>query len=143
MCWSTRTGVWSTSVFETYNNQFEGRKIKDWTQYQVTRTEHTTQVTESAPALIRSGGNMRLTGDELINDKSRIVAGGALTGDLQSLNNIDAIGKHRVHEEGTSQSSRSRWRGGFKRYHERRWGRSEEHTSELQSRENLVCRLLL
>src|SRR5690606_40243536 len=29
-----------------------------------------------------------------------------------------------------------RWRG-------RRGGRSEEHTSELQSRENLVCRLLL
>src|SRR5690606_41637189 len=25
----------------------------------------------------------------------------------------------------------------------RRWERSEEHTSELQSRENLVCRLLL
>src|SRR5690606_40102527 len=25
----------------------------------------------------------------------------------------------------------------------RRWVRSEEHTSELQSRENLVCRLLL
>src|SRR6266511_4692988 len=25
----------------------------------------------------------------------------------------------------------------------RRWPRSEEHTSELQSRENLVCRLLL
>src|SRR5690606_41144345 len=25
----------------------------------------------------------------------------------------------------------------------RLWGRSEEHTSELQSRENLVCRLLL
>src|SRR5690606_40183626 len=25
----------------------------------------------------------------------------------------------------------------------RRWRRSEEHTSELQSRENLVCRLLL
>src|SRR5207302_9022238 len=26
---------------------------------------------------------------------------------------------------------------------DRRWRRSEEHTSELQSRENLVCRLLL
>src|SRR5690606_39777007 len=26
---------------------------------------------------------------------------------------------------------------------ERAWARSEEHTSELQSRENLVCRLLL
>src|SRR5690606_39553936 len=33
---------------------------------------------------------------------------------------------------------RLRWRGAT----ERRW-RSEEHTSELQSRENLVCRLLL
>src|SRR5690606_41177433 len=27
--------------------------------------------------------------------------------------------------------------------HARQWPRSEEHTSELQSRENLVCRLLL
>src|SRR5690606_40188183 len=27
--------------------------------------------------------------------------------------------------------------------HGRNWHRSEEHTSELQSRENLVCRLLL
>src|SRR5690606_41350743 len=27
--------------------------------------------------------------------------------------------------------------------HRRQYGRSEEHTSELQSRENLVCRLLL
>src|SRR5690606_40724776 len=27
--------------------------------------------------------------------------------------------------------------------HRKRWKRSEEHTSELQSRENLVCRLLL
>lgn len=130
--WRTAHAAWQAETdaryerldaqIETYNNQFEGRKIKDWTQYQVTRTEHTTQVTESAPALIRSGGAMRLTGDDLVNDKSRIVAGGALMGDLQSLRNIDAIGKHRVHEEGTEQSSRSRWRGGFKRYHERRWG---------------------
>src|SRR5690606_41328856 len=29
------------------------------------------------------------------------------------------------------------------RYRRRRFHRSEEHTSELQSRENLVCRLLL
>src|SRR5690606_24222451 len=115
--WRTAQAAWQAETdaryerldarIETYNNQFEGRKIKKWTQYKVTRTEHTTQVTESAPALIRSGGNMRLTGDELVNDKSRSVAGGALMGDFQSLRNIDAICKHRVHEEGTEQSSRS------------------------------------
>lgn len=104
-----------------YNDQFDDRKIKNWTQYQVTRTEHTTQVTQSAPALIRSGGGMHLSGDVLINDKSRIVVGGALTGDLTNLQNIDGIGTHRVHETGTSQYTYSRWRGGFKRYHERRW----------------------
>src|SRR5690606_23428315 len=75
----------------------------------------------SAPALIRSGGGMHLSGDVLINDKSRIVVGGALTGDLTNLQNIDGIGTHRVHETGTSQYTYSRWRGGFKRYHERRW----------------------
>src|SRR3712207_7619185 len=32
---------------------------------------------------------------------------------------------------------------GSDRAHRRRWGRSEEHTSELQSRQYLVCRLLL
>src|SRR5690606_41650684 len=36
-----------------------------------------------------------------------------------------------------SRQSRSRWRGRSAAH------RSEEHTSELQSRENLVCRLLL
>src|SRR2546430_8072709 len=34
----------------------------------------------------------------------------------------------------------SRW---LDRVRDRRWGRSEEHTSELQSQSNLVCRLLL
>src|SRR5690606_41593497 len=38
------------------------------------------------------------------------------------------------------------WRRGrcsSRRWCGRHWSRSEEHTSELQSRENLVCRLLL
>lgn len=97
--------------------------VKDWTQYDVTHTEYETQVTSSAPGRIISGGNMTLRGDELINDKSQILAGGALLGDLGNLRNIDAFGEYRVHEEGTSQYTYSRWRGGFKRYHERKWDR--------------------
>src|SRR5690606_24994918 len=47
---------------------------------------------------------------------------GALTVVGGTLNNEDEKGTHRVHEEGTSQSTYSRWRGGFKRYHKRSWG---------------------
>lgn len=95
--------------------------VKAWTQYDVTHTEYETQVTSSAPGRIISGGSMTLRGDELISDKSQILAGGALLGDLGNLRNIDAFGEYRVHEEGTSQYTYSRWRGGFKRYHERKW----------------------
>src|SRR5690625_4284049 len=45
-------------------------------------------------------------------------------------------GPHRLAAQDTGLSRR---RHGF----ESRWGRSEEHTSELQSRGHLVCRLLL
>ncbi|MCW8125936.1 hemagglutinin repeat-containing protein [Microbulbifer halophilus] len=83
----------------------DGDRREDWTEYNVTRTEYRTQVTESAPAVISSGGDMTLRGGELVNDKSHILAGGAIRGDLQNLDNIDAKGEHRVHEEGTSRET--------------------------------------
>lgn len=112
---------WSRAGKYRWNNG--NGDVKDWTQYDVTHTEYETQVASSAPGRIISGGNMTLRGDELINDKSQILAGGALLGDLGNLRNIDAFGEYRVHEEGTSQYTYSRWRGGFKRYHERKWDR--------------------
>src|SRR5690606_41952676 len=56
------------------------------------------------------------------DDRERLVAGYAAHGRL------DQVVEQRDHDAG---------RGGERR------ARSEEHTSELQSRENLVCRLLL
>ncbi|WP_174427706.1 two-partner secretion domain-containing protein, partial [Cupriavidus basilensis] len=114
--------VWkSWSKAGLYRNKATGAEVKAWTQYDVTRTEYETQVTRSAPALIRSGGNMTLRGDELINDKSHIFAGGALQGDLDRLRNTQVFGEHIQREQGTSQYTYSQWRGGFKRYHERKW----------------------
>src|SRR5204862_4523266 len=43
----------------------------------------------------------------------------------------------------TRGSRRTNWRSGCRARRRRRWIRSEEHTSELQSRRDLVCRLLL
>lgn len=109
------------SSIASYNQQFVGSVIRAWTQYSVTRTESETKVATSDPGQILSGGTMRLIGDDLINDKSRIIAGGALIGDLVNLRNIEAEGVHVVNEAGTSQYTYSDWRGGFKRYHQRRW----------------------
>ncbi len=104
-----------------YRNKATGAEVQAWTQYELTRSEYETQVTESAPSMIRSGGNMTLRGKELLNDKSQIIAGGTLQGDLHNLTNEAVFGEHVTRETGTSQYSYSRWRGGFKRYHQRKW----------------------
>ncbi|WP_063569419.1 two-partner secretion domain-containing protein [Achromobacter ruhlandii] len=106
---------------DRYRHRETGAKIHDWTQYDVQQTEYQTQVIESAPALIRAGGNMTLRGDGLVNDKSRIAAGGTLQGDLDRLDNVAAVGEHVIHQTGTSQYTYSRWRGGGRRFHQRKW----------------------
>ena len=105
-----------------YNSRFASSKIRDWTEFNVTRSEYETKVKTSAPGQILSGGDMRLSGGDLANDKSRIIAGGSLTGNLANVANIEAMGQYVIHEEGTSQSTWSKWRGGYRRYHQRRWG---------------------
>lgn len=129
--WQTQTDQRYTALdakIASYNNDFASRSIVDWTQYDVTQTQTATQVTQSEPALIRSGGNMWLTGDALINDKSQIIAGGSLLGDLNNLQNIDATGESRVHQEGTSQYSHQDtippWRG----LYERNWDSKVAYT---------------
>ncbi|MCG9060207.1 filamentous hemagglutinin N-terminal domain-containing protein, partial [Laribacter hongkongensis] len=129
--WGIRHTAWETDTasrydtldarIDSYNDGFASREIRDWTQFHVTRTEYETRVVSSAPAVIRAAGNLTLTGNELVNDRSQILAGRALRGDLHALDNLDAIGTYRVNETGTSQYTYSRWRGGFKRYHERKW----------------------
>jgi len=104
-----------------YRHKETGQEVRRWTQFDVTQTDYETQVIASSPALIRAGGDMTLTGASLANDKSQVIAGGALLGDLDRLENIDALGEYVIHQVGTSQYTRSRWRGGFKRYHERKW----------------------
>ncbi len=106
---------------EAYNAGFAGSLVQNWTQYHVTRTERETQVLTSDPGRILSGGSMHLAGGDLVNDKSQIVAGGVLAGELADLRNLDAEGVRIVSESGTSQYTASRWRGGFKRYHQRDW----------------------
>ncbi|MCG1054766.1 hemagglutinin repeat-containing protein [Mycetohabitans sp. B5] len=104
-----------------YFHNGTGAEISRWTQYDITRTEYETRVTQSAPALIRSGGNLVLQGENFTNDKSHIFAGGTLQGDLGNLKNEAVFGQHITREVGTSQFTWNEWRGGVKRRHDRHW----------------------
>ena len=115
---------------EIYNAQFGG-EIKAWTQYQLTQTQQEDQVNTSDPALIRSGGSMFLTGGTVTNDKSAVIAGGSMLGTLNAIKNIDGKGEHVTYFDGTSQYTRSRWRGGFKRYHQRDWDSKQPYHDEI------------
>jgi len=106
----------------------DGAEITDWTQYDITTTEYEDRVSQSAPAMIRAGGAMHLEGDDLVNDKSQIIVGGTLSGSLENLTNEDAFGKTVIHREGTSQYSRTRFRGVLKGGYARHWDSKVAYT---------------
>ncbi|MBP6115608.1 MAG: filamentous hemagglutinin N-terminal domain-containing protein, partial [Neisseriaceae bacterium] len=115
-------------AIEGYNRQFN-QEFTRWTQYEIVRKEYEDQVKTSDPGRIVSGGNMRLSGS-VINDKSTIIAGKTMIGGLDNIQNIDATGEYIITDEGTSQYTRSKWRGGFKRYHQRKWDGKQKYADE-------------
>lgn len=104
-----------------YKNKQTGVKHRNWTQFDVTRSEYETQVTGSAPALIRTGGNLTLRCNDLVNDKSQIIVGRGLQGDLHNLRDEAVFGEQIVHEQGTSQYTYTKWHGGAKQKYQRNW----------------------
>lgn len=104
-----------------YNAQFAGAVIRAWTQFEVTQTVSETRVTRSEPGQILSGGSMTLRGQDLLNHNSHITVGQTLQGDVDRLINASDTGQRVVSRVGTAQFTRSRWRGGFRRYHQRDW----------------------
>jgi len=104
-----------------YNNDYGRIKIKKWTEIKVVEKSKQSVVLDSAPAQIIAGGNLMLDTDYVLNDKSQILAGGIIDFDdnANTLEQLDGEGKLLVIQDGTSQYTKSRWRGGFKRYHQR------------------------
>ncbi|PAU76891.1 two-partner secretion domain-containing protein [Halomonas salipaludis] len=107
--WSPMVGYGMDQVQGGYrapDTHFLAPAITRWTEYSLNRTEYETQVVHSRPGKILAGGDMQLSGGELVNDKSQILAGGALRGDLERLENREAQGVRYVEESGASRSSR-------------------------------------
>ena len=71
-----------------------------FTHFAYTRTITEDRIKESDPANILSGGNLSIQARDVLNDKSRIVAGGALALQGTTLNNVDAEGQREITDAG-------------------------------------------
>ncbi len=101
-----------------------------WFEYDYTRTVTETQVVESDPAEIISGGNLRLDIDLLDNQNSHVIAGGDITGDRGRLVNTSAPAYTLVTDYGWVERNRrveEEDAGGSKSHWEQRTSRSVYH----------------
>ncbi|NBD20317.1 filamentous hemagglutinin N-terminal domain-containing protein [Aquabacterium fontiphilum] len=106
--WQTQTSQRYDELTDSilaYNATFEDDVIREWTRYDFTRTTLRTSVLGSRPGQIISGGNMVLDAAEVVNDKSRIVAGGSLVADLDRLDHRPATGLLILRDQGSVRQS--------------------------------------
>ncbi|MCE8021838.1 filamentous hemagglutinin N-terminal domain-containing protein [Halomonas sp. MCCC 1A11036] len=94
-----------------------------WREFDIEREVYSSQVTRSAPGLIQGGGNVSLRGESIVNDKSKIVAGAVLRGDLENVVNLEARGQRSIVENGLVRSL------GYYHFHSEHGGEAIPYTS--------------
>jgi filamentous hemagglutinin len=77
------------------------RNFERWLRYQYERSVTEDVTASSAPAQIVAGGQLRIHGQTLTNDKSRLLAGQDLDLQMDTVNNIDATGTRTITDSGT------------------------------------------
>ncbi|SUA94398.1 Filamentous hemagglutinin [Oligella urethralis] len=109
-------------ALNSYNQQYQHQFRHRYTEYWITRRVFEDQIVTSRPGDLIAGGNLTINADRLSNDKSRIVAGQALKVNAREIEQIDAKGLRTIEDKGNSRYAWERWRGGFRRYHQREYG---------------------
>ncbi|MCR6480417.1 hemagglutinin repeat-containing protein [Variovorax sp. ZS18.2.2] len=97
-------GSFTPKPKDAYYTTIDGQRIvaKNWYIWEYDRTKTTTEIVPGSadPGRIVAGGNLTFKGDELRNESSKIVIGGALTGDVGALRNIGIDGVERTRDVG-------------------------------------------
>ncbi|URL02662.1 hemagglutinin repeat-containing protein [Avibacterium sp. 20-126] len=118
------------TAIQKHNASLLGREFADfWDVYVTRRIERQTKVKETHPGKILSGGDIGFSG-EVENNRSQIIAAGVIktTNDTTNpINNIEEIGITQIDDIGNQEWTYSRWRGGFRRYHQREWTGRYDH----------------
>lgn len=74
---------------------------ESWERYDYQRSVTDEVTATSSPAQILAGGNLRVRGKTLTNDKSRMLAGADLDVQAVTVRNIDAVGTRTITDRGT------------------------------------------
>lgn len=90
-------GVWANFDGTVFRYMHPG---EDSSSYDYDEVITETQVLTSAPAKIIAGGNMDLSGSQVINDKSQIFAGGNLTNTGGTITNTEVLGNRETNVSG-------------------------------------------
>ncbi len=76
------------------------RNYERWARYTYQRSITDEVTATSAPAQLLAGGDLLVRGQTFTNDKSRVLAGGALDVQVATLNNLDASGTRIIRDRG-------------------------------------------
>ena len=91
-------------IDESYHLHTPEGNYEQWLRYRYHRNVTEDVTDTSTPAQIIAGGNLRVRGETLKNDKSRILAGKDLDVQVTTLNNIDATGTRTTTDTGVVKS---------------------------------------
>nr|WP_231741803.1 hemagglutinin repeat-containing protein [Paucibacter sp. KCTC 42545] len=104
------------SAIYAYNEDLARRNDHNWVERKVTQQTITETVVQDpgVQGQILAGGNIVLNGGSLLNSSSRVVAGGAITGNVESIVNQGVQGSKTVASSGTAQALYTDFWGGGK-----------------------------
>ena len=113
-----------SDAIEAHNRKIEGKRFTNfWDIYVQERITSETKVKETHPGKILSQGDVEFNGN-VENNRSQIMAAGKIYNPntpSEEVNNVPEMGITRVVDNGNQEWTYSRWRGGFRRYHQREW----------------------
>ncbi|QPB41634.1 two-partner secretion domain-containing protein [Rodentibacter haemolyticus] len=94
--------------------------------------EDESKVLKTVPGQILAGGTLYSNSHDFKNERSTVISGQEMRL-ASNVSNKSEEGLHRVTDTGTSQYTYSRWRGGFKRYHQRKWDGVNDYTRIIET----------
>jgi len=90
------------------------------------------KVTRTVAGQILAGGYLNFDGQSFINERSVVIAGETMSLTNQ-IKNIGEQGLHRITDSGDKVFTFDKWRGGFKRYFQRKWENQGPYTRIIET----------
>ena len=98
--------------------------------------EDESKVLTTVAGQIIAGGNLEANSQSFVNNRSVVIAGQDMLLE-NKIDNIDEKGLHRITDTGDKVFTFDKWRGGFKRYFQRKWENGGDYTRIIETPFNM------